>query len=183
VLIADANRARLRSAREAGLPVFFGDILSEAAEHGVEITSYGRVLAVSDNDAYNTLVATDLGPEFGRDNVFQLKRAKQDSRRHALPSTLGGRAVAGGLTYLDLASKMSAGWHVRATNLTEEYTFENWRAANPDAILLAEHDEGGELRMVVEGEEPRKKKAVTLLSLSPETDHAEDAQSGKERGD
>lgn len=170
VLIADANRARLRSAREAGLPVFFGDILSEAAEHGVEITSYGRVLAVSDNDAYNTLVATDLGPEFGRDNVFQLKRAKQDSRRHALPSTLGGRAIAGGLTYLDLASKMSAGWRVRATNLTEEYTFENWRAANPDAIVLAEHDEGGDLRVIVADEGPRKQKDVTLLSLSPKTD-------------
>lgn len=170
VLIADPNRGRLRSARELGLPVFFGDILSEAAEHGVEVTSYGRVLAVSDNDAYNTLVATDLGPEFGRDNVFQLKRTKQDSRRHALPATLGGRAIAGGQTYLDLASKMSAGWRVRATNLTEEYTFENWRAANPDAILLAEHDEGGDLRLIVADEDPRKQKDVTLLSLSPEND-------------
>ena len=177
VLIADANRARLRSAREAGAPVFFGDILSEAAEHGAEITNYGRVLAVSDNDAYNTLVATDLGPEFGRDNVFQLKRAKQDSRRHALPSTLGGRAIAGGLTYLDLASKMSAGWRVRATNLTQDYTYDTWRAANPDAILLAEHEDGGELRLIVADDTPRKQKDVTLFSFSPGKDSRDTAQS------
>ncbi len=183
VLIADANRARLRSARESGLPVFFGDILSEAAEHGAEITSYGRVLAVSDNDAYNTLVATDLGPEFGRDNVFQLKRAKQDSRRHALPTTLGGRAIAGGLTYLDLASKMSAGWQMRATKLTEEYTFETWRAANPEAILLAEHDAGGELRLIVADETPRKQKDVTLLSFSPQKDSRDKAQPDPHRAE
>ncbi|MGQ3485984.1 cation:proton antiporter [Roseovarius pacificus] len=170
VLIADANRARLRSAREAGLPVFFGDILSEAAEHGVEIMSYGRIMAVSDNDAYNTLVATDLAPEFGRDNVFQLRRAKQESRRHALPSTLGGRVVAGGLTYLELASKMSAGWKVRATNLTEEFTFEDWRNRNPEAVALAEHDEGGELRLVPDDGEPRKTKGTTLLSLAPKSE-------------
>ncbi|GGO52584.1 sodium/proton antiporter, CPA1 family [Roseovarius pacificus] len=179
VLIADANRARLRSAREAGLPVFFGDILSEAAEHGVEIMSYGRIMAVSDNDAYNTLVATDLAPEFGRDNVFQLRRAKQESRRHALPSTLGGRAIAGGLTYLELASKMSAGWKVRATNLTEEFTFEDWRSRNPEAVALAEHDEGGELRLIPDEGEPRKTKGTTLLSLAPKTEAVKEGAEGE----
>ena len=179
VLIADANRARLRSAREAGLPVFFGDILSEAAEHGVEIMSYGRIMAVSDNDAYNTLVATDLAPEFGRDNVFQLRRAKQESRRHALPSTLGGRVVAGGLTYLELASKMSAGWKVRATNLTEEFTFEDWRNRNPEAVALAEHDEGGELRLVPDDGEPRKTKGITLLSLAPKSEAVKEGAEGE----
>ena len=71
VLIADPNRARLRAARQAGVNTFYGDVLSEAAEHNLELAQYGRIIALSDNDAYNTLVTTDLGPEFGRDNIFQ----------------------------------------------------------------------------------------------------------------
>src|SRR6056297_293202 len=167
VLIADANRARLRSAREAGLPVFFGDILSEAAEHGVEIMSYGQVLAVSDNDAYNTLVATDLAPEFGRESVFQIKRTKQESRRHALPPTLGGRTIAGELTYYEIASKMNEGWNVRKTRLSEDFDFEAWRARNPDAIPLAEYDEGSGLRLIQANEAPRKTTGIQLLSFGP----------------
>ena len=166
VLVTDANRTRLRAAREEGLPVFFGDILSEAAEHGVEIMSYGKVIAASDNDAYNTLVATDLAPEFGRENVFQFKRAKQDSRRHALPSTLGGRAIAGGLTYYEIASKMNTGWQVRTTRLSEDYTLDDWREANPEAVLLAEVPEGGDLRILAEDATPKAVPGTRLLALS-----------------
>ncbi|SHM17906.1 sodium/proton antiporter, CPA1 family [Roseovarius litoreus] len=168
VLIADANRARLRSAREAGVPVFFGDILSEAAEHGVEIMSYGQVMAISDNDAYNTLVATDLAPEFGRENVFQLKRAKQDSKRHALPATLGGRITAGGLTYYELAAKMSDGWSVRSTDLTDEFTLEDWAAHNPEAILLASYDESAGLTLIEHEQAPKKLSGVRILALAPQ---------------
>jgi NhaP-type Na+/H+ or K+/H+ antiporter len=170
VLVADANRARLRRAREEGLPVFFGDILSEAAEHGVEIMSYGKVIAASDNDAYNTLVATDLAPEFGRDNVFQLKRAKQDSRRHALPSTLGGRAIAGGLTYYEIAAKMNAGWGVRGTTLSEDFTLDQWQETNPDAILLAEVPAGGNLRVLAESVAPKAGPGARVLALMPPRD-------------
>ena len=73
----------------AGIATFSGDILSEAAEQRVELVSYATVLAATDNDAYNTLVATDLAPEFGRENVFQITREKGDRKRHQLPTTLG----------------------------------------------------------------------------------------------
>lgn len=148
VLVADTNWARLRRPREAGVPIFYGDILSEAAEHGVELMSFGRVVALSDNEAYNTLVATDLAPEFGRDNVFQLKQSKQENKRHALPPSLGGRPFAGGMRFLEIAQKMSAGWKVRSTRLTDEFTFENWQAANPEAVPLAEINGQGALRLV-----------------------------------
>ena len=132
------------------MPVFYGDILSEAAEHGVEIMSFGRIVAVSDNEAYNTLVATDLAPEFGRDNVFQLKQAKQEKRRHALPPTLGGRPFAAGMSFLEIARHMRDGWSVKSTALTEEFTLENWRETNPDAVPLAELDDQGALRLLDE---------------------------------
>ncbi|MEM9779521.1 MAG: sodium:proton antiporter, partial [Pseudomonadota bacterium] len=63
-LIADRNFHRLRPAREAELQVFHGEILSEAAEHHLDLNAYEILIAASDNDAYNTLVCTDFAPEF-----------------------------------------------------------------------------------------------------------------------
>lgn len=167
VLIADANRARLRSAREAGLPIYVGDILSEAAENNVEFISYGRIVATSDNDAYNTLVATDLAPEFGRENVFQLKRAKQDSQRHALPATLGGQIAAGGLRYLEVARCMTDNWSVQVSELSEDFTLKDWQAENPEAVLLAEVQKGHELRLLSEDSKAEGRPGTKLVALMP----------------
>lgn len=166
VLVADANRARLRRARELGLPIYVGDILSDGAEHGVEFISFGVIAATSDNDAYNTLVATDLAPEFGRENVFQLKRAKQDQSRHALPATLGGRSIAADHRYLELARLMGEGWEVRATNITETYGLEEWRTDNPDSIPLAESTPGKSLRIIADDAELKAGAGMRLLALS-----------------
>ncbi|WP_324754707.1 sodium:proton antiporter [Roseovarius sp. Pro17] len=167
VLVVDANRARLRSAREQGLPIYVGDILSDGAEHGVEFISFGRVIATSDNDAYNTLVATDLAPEFGREHVYQLRRAKQEHTRHALPATLGGRTIAGDLRYLELARHMQEGWEIRATNLTEEYGLDEWQADNPESIPLAEVTPGSALRILAADASLKAGAGMRLLALSP----------------
>ncbi|PVA11502.1 sodium:proton exchanger [Pelagivirga sediminicola] len=179
VLIADANRARLRSAREMGLPIYVGDILSDGAEHGVEFISYGRVIATSDNDAYNTLVATDLAPEFGREHVYQLKRAKQEQTRHALPATLGGRSIAGGLRYLELARRIQEGWEVRSTNITEEYSVDDWREDNPESVPLAELTPGRNMRIIAGDAEIKAGPGMRLLALSPARERAADSAERK----
>ncbi|RCW84130.1 cation:proton antiporter [Paracoccus lutimaris] len=136
VLIADPNRAHLLTARAVGVPYFHGDILSEAAEDSIEFIAYTTLLAASDNDAYNTLVATDLAPELGRDAIWQLARHKEEIARHALPKQLGGQHINGNRTleqYLDLIAE---GWIFRTTRLTEEYTLQDWREARPEVIPL-----------------------------------------------
>lgn len=145
VLVTDANPGRLRRPRREGIPVFYGDILSEAAENSVELMGFGKILVATDNDAYNTLVATDLAPEFGRENVFQLTRDKAENPRHALPVGLGGRVFAGGLSYEVLDRLLIEGYSFRITRLSEEYTFADWNAKRPHAILLARVSEQGAL--------------------------------------
>ncbi|MBU3028808.1 cation:proton antiporter [Paracoccus marinaquae] len=137
VLVTDPNRGHLRSARAAGIQTFYGDILGEAAEHNVEFLAFGTILAASDNDAYNTLVATDLAPEFGRDSIWQLARHKEDRARHVLPTQLGGRAIAGNRTLAQYLDLMAEGWIFRTTRLTEEYRLDDWRTAREGAIPLA----------------------------------------------
>ncbi|MBW6417049.1 sodium:proton antiporter [Celeribacter sp. PS-C1] len=136
VLIADPNHARLVRPRAAGLPVFYGDILGEAAEDSLEVLSYETLIAATENDAYNTLVATDFGSEFGRDQVWQLARVKGERARHALPTQLGGRPFGGGKTYGELDDLMRQGWRLSVTQLSEDYGFDQWKEDRSNAMLL-----------------------------------------------
>ncbi len=166
VMITDPNRAHLRSAREAGVPVFFGDILSEAAEHRLDFMPYEKVIAATDNDAYNTLVATDLAPEFGRDNVFQLQRETSDSARYTLPAKLGGKVIGAGQTYWEAQRQLGDGWEFRVTTLSAEFTLQDWRDTNPEAIPMAELT-GKRLRILANGAEPKGGEGTALLAQMP----------------
>lgn len=167
VLITDPNHGHLRAARIANIPTFSGDILSEAAEHRLEWVGYQTVLVATDNDAYNTLVATDLSPEFGRDNVFQITREKSESARHQLPKTLGGKPFGTGETYAGLQALIAQGWTYRVTRLTAEYGFSDWREKRPNAKLLARVSAAGEVKFISKDEQARGGPDVRLISLLP----------------
>lgn len=146
VLLADRNMRNLRAARDLGVPTYFGDILSEAAEHHLDVHNYEFLIAVTDNDAYNTLVTTDWGPEFGRANVFQTARDKESWSRYALPASLGGRTLANGTGFGDLLDKVRAGWTCRTTTISTEYAIDQFRADRPDAVMIAVIGETGKIR-------------------------------------
>lgn len=148
VLMTDPNFGHLRAARAAGIPTFSGDILSEAAEHRLEFINYGTLVCATDNDAYNTLVATDLAPEYGRENVFQITREKSDSARHQLPTTLGGRAFGPETAYGGLEQMLRDGWTFGLTNLTDEYDLAAWRAERPNSVVLGFVPEGGTVQLL-----------------------------------
>ncbi|WOI57152.1 sodium:proton antiporter [Palleronia sp. LCG004] len=183
VLITDPNRGHLRRAREAGIETFFGDILSEGAEMRIELNGYKIVLAATDNDAYNTLVATDLAPHFGRENVYQIAREKNGHVRHALPSTLGGRSFVDEATYNELNRLMWNDWGFRTTRLTEEYTFDDWRERRPNARLLAWIDTSGEPHFVTEEDEIDAAPGVRLVSMLPPDEMEKIASERRETDD
>ncbi len=167
VLVTDPNRGHLRRARELGIDTFFGDILSVGAELRIELNGYKIVVAATDNDAYNTLVATDLGPEFGRENVYQLARERATNARHALPSTLGGRKFAGEATYNELNRLMWQGWEFSVTTLTEKYRMADWRRSRPEARLLGYLDASGEIHFVSGDKEVSTAAGIRLVSMLP----------------
>ena len=175
VLMTDPNFGHLRGARAAGISTFSGDILSEAAEHRLEFINYGTLICATDNDAYNTLVATDLAPEYGRENVFQITREKSDSARHQLPTTLGGRDLGPDLGFTDLEQLIREGWTFRITPLSDEFTLDHWRSQRPDSYLMGTIGDSGTIKFVKSDAEIKAGSALRLLSLRP-PDGTTDAQ-------
>ncbi|SIN88421.1 cation:proton antiporter [Vannielia litorea] len=168
VLVSDTNHANLRHARAAGLPSFYGDILGEAAEHSVEFLEFSTVLAASDNDAYNTLVVTDLGPEFGRDRVWRLPRSKENRERHALPSGLSGRSIGEGRTLEALNGALRDGAIVKISRLTEQFGLADFIEQWPEAIPLAVLREDGRIEFRSEFTSAKLEKSARLVALVSE---------------
>ena len=168
--MTDPNYGNLRSARAAGIETFSGDILSEAAEHRLELVSYSTIIAATSNDAYNTLVATDLAPEFGRDNVFQVMREKTDSARYQLPRTLGGANFGPQETHRGLDRLVRLGWTFRTTRLSEEFMFEQWRADRTTSALFARISPTGEIKLIRRDDEVKGTPDVRIIALCPPGD-------------
>src|SRR3546814_5950761 len=71
VTVADTSKFALRGARKQDLEVHRGDVLDEATQDQLDMGRFQQVIAATENDAYNALVCSDLGPELGVDRLAQ----------------------------------------------------------------------------------------------------------------
>jgi len=137
VMVVDNSWHRLRSARLAGVKVFYGEILSEASEQRLEFNDYGVLLAATDNDAYNALVCSHFAAEIGRTHVYQLPDAaaeEPDPKR--LPRTRRGLIVPAEKAWFEeLMARWYRGWTFQTTRLSEEFDYEQCLAACPAGSL------------------------------------------------
>lgn len=166
-LVVDDNWYALRGPRAEGVAVFHGEILSEAFEHHIDIARYGYLIAATNNDAYNALVCTDFGPEFGRSNVYQLARHEKRDDAGALPVTLGGRGVADDVSFEELNERVAEGWRVSRTNITDEYGMEAYLAARPEAVPIGVMKTTGALTFFSPHEDPKAVAGDVMIALTP----------------
>ncbi len=133
VLLSDSNWHNLRPARLAGIPVFYGDILSEFGEESVELAHIRTVLAATRNDAYNALVCTAIAPETGQRRVLQLALggdAEEDPRAIARPRR-GDAAFDSEADFEKLWRHLVKGWTFSKTRLSENYSYADFRTDKP----------------------------------------------------
>ena len=169
VMVVDSSWQRLAPARQAGLPYYHGEILNEATEHNLDLTSFQTLVAATDNEAYNTLVCNEFAYEIGRDSVYQLGEAEEGSNRHALPHTLRGRALfESGFGVSDVNLRSQQGWVLRKTKLTEEFAFDDALEILPDeAHLLLLLRENGRMRFFTHAARPEPRAGDTMITFSP----------------
>lgn len=164
VLITDRAWHRLRRARHAGLPVYFGELLSEHAETELELTDYGSLLAVSSNDAYNSLVCAQYTPAFDRRHVYQLAAEPSHASRTPGSGLRGRTFLDSELQYEDLQRGWYRGWTFQATSITQEFGVEQLRDLLPEGArpILTIDKEGG-IRLLAADEQLKAEPGQRVL--------------------
>lgn len=185
VLLADTSWHNLREARLAGIPVFYGEILSEFAEESVELAHIRTVLAATRNDAYNALVCTALAPEIGQRNVLQLAMGggeyEEDPKALARPRR-GGVAFDSDADFETLWRNLVRGWKFSKTRISENYSYEQFCAdRHSDAMEVLMVDDEGILKFITSEHTAQPEKGDTVVWFAPEklnksTEEAGDAE-------
>ena len=184
VTVVDANWARLKPARSAGIPTYHGEILNEATEHNLDLTPYQVLVAATDNEAYNALVCSEFAPEIGTDRVYQLGGPGNDEDHRALPSSLRGRALfASGLGVADVHQRQMEGWVFRRTKLSDQFNLDDAKESLPEAAnMLLLVRPSGEMRFFTHASAPEPQPGDMVVSFSPPRQKTPEEAAAKKAG-
>lgn len=127
VLVVDNSWHRIRVPRLAGVPVYYGEILSDSASEALELNDVGTLLAATSNDAYNAHVCTAFSAYLGQTQVFQLPMytAADDAKRYSR-GLRGNLAFGENAHYEELWRWIMQGWTFQKTRLSESYGYDNY---------------------------------------------------------
>lgn len=167
VQMIDTNRYNIQTARMEGLNTFYANVLSDSV-HELNLGGVGRLLAVTPNDEVNTLAATHFAEVFGRKEVYRLSRHKVESqRKDKSAEVLDGRVLFDGeATHAALDERFAQGAIVKATTITPEYTFDDFKAAyGQNALPLFVLSEDGNLTVCSTDLETTVRDGQTLIAL------------------
>ncbi len=170
VLLVDTSWHRLREARLAGIPVYYGELLSENAEQSLELNDVGTLLALTSNDAYNALICTAFAGELDRSKVYQLPMyAADDDDPRGLVRTMRGQAAFGEhAVYEDLWTHLAAGWKFHRTPLTESYGWEEYQQECAEGTLhIMNVSDDGEIAVHTPQRRFEPRAGDTVISFGP----------------
>ncbi|MDA3947344.1 MAG: sodium:proton antiporter [Helicobacteraceae bacterium] len=139
-LVVDKIWEKLKPARMQNIPTFYGEILAERTEEVLEISHITKLLALTPNKSYNTLVCSHFAPELGHNNVYEIGWKQVNENENKLPSeAVRGDSLFGSeLFYSDFISHFNEGWKFQTTLLSEEFTYEDAIRKNAeDSLVIA----------------------------------------------
>ncbi len=140
VLLVDQHWENLKPARMQNIPTFYGEILAERTEEVLELSHITKLLALTPNKSYNTLVCSHFAPELGHNNVYEIGWKQVSENENKLPSEAirGDSLFDSEAFYGDFISNFNKGWKFQTTLLSEEFTYEDAIKKNTeDALLIA----------------------------------------------
>lgn len=129
VTVIDADRRHIRAAREQGLRAIHGRALTQRVLNRIDMAEIGGFIGLVPDDEANTLVAAHFRRLMNNENIYQLSTDVQT----ADGTHLRGGEFAWGIPYEELSDRMARGARIKATPLTEEYTYEDFLENNREA--------------------------------------------------
>lgn len=145
VLLADTNWENVRAAKMEELPTFFGNPMSERAETEMNLAGIGGLLALTPNRELNLLAGRNFLREFGQQRLFRMRarvrkrgttaKAAEESAQAA--EKLHGRVLfAEDAVFTAMAARVRAEHAIRATTLSEEFSWDDWQREHAEALPL-----------------------------------------------
>lgn len=170
VQLVDTNPSNIRAARMEGLPTLFANILSQHI-HDLNLGGLGRLLALTSNDEVNVLAAGRGAELFGRKESYRLGiNSTGASRRDASSGMLEGRVLFGpGATYQELDRRFGEGQVVKATKLSDEFSYDRFLSQYPTALTMFIIDAAGNLKIVTDEMPVEPTAGQTVVALVRET--------------
>ena len=185
VLIVDGSYARLKPARMNGTPVYYGEILSDHAEHTLETQHLSHLLCATENEFYNALVCKAQGRRFGHHRTFQL--ATDAASGQALQTLQlqqrGFFAFDPNATCGMLSERLAQGWTVLASKLTKNHGFSELATRlgeqGTDWVLLGGVSSTGAFRLYSKEQKFKLEAGWTALCFAPEAGGDKTQEAGR----
>ena len=153
VLVVDGSYNRLKPIRMDGIETYYGEVLSEHAEHELEHEHLSYLLCATDNHYYSALVCKALGHEFGHHRTFQLAPHEQ-SNKEQKQLTLQQRgyfAFEPPTDFQTLHKHLDSGWEIQSTTLSDDFSMDELQKRlgemGEDWILLGNLSPKGEFQL------------------------------------
>jgi len=185
VIIIDGSYQRLKPIRMEGIKVYYGEILSEHAEHELEDEHLSFLLCATDNHYYNALVCKAEGHEFGHHRTFQLaphEESGQKQKRLSLQQR-GYFAFEPPTDFYTLQQRLNDGWKVQSTRLSKDFDLDQLKSRlgepGDDWVLLGSLSPQGKLHIYSSEQRFKINADWTLLYFSPENDALDEAEMEK----
>jgi NhaP-type Na+/H+ or K+/H+ antiporter len=150
VLLADNNWDNIRLSRMDNIPVYFGNPASEHADNALDMNGIGRLLVLSPYRQLNPLVTFHYQDLLGKDKVFGLNNREGSSARHQLSESYQKRLCLFGesVSYARLASTMAKGGVIKVTNITDNFTFADFKQRYGEGALPLIYLQEGKVRLI-----------------------------------
>jgi len=135
-VVVDSNRNNVATAKLEGIEAHYGSVLSSEIEEELDLAGIGRLLALTPNSEINSLACLHFKHHFGTENTFHLPTHDNPNKRDKTVSpTLKNRILfSQPITYGELTNAFASGATVKKTNMTEEFTFEDFRSQYTDPV-------------------------------------------------
>lgn len=134
VLLVDTDESNVISARAQGLSAIHGSILSQTVLRYIETKSFGRLLAMTQNDEINILACITYQNLFGHRSIYALNPT---GHKLALHSDFEGRILFGATyDYSFLKSRIQAGAKIMSFTINAPDDLFRLQRTYPDLIVL-----------------------------------------------
>jgi len=172
VLMADGSWQNTRRARMQGLPVYFGNAVSEHADRHLDLIGLTGLLALSWRNDVNALACLRYANEFGAANTYTLSNnpdAGEGETSRYTSMHFGQVLFSNTEDYKSLDESLKHGHSIRSTRLSDEYDFTTWKEQHQGkALPLFAIGKNGQVKPFVADLEWQPPSGTLLVSLMPD---------------